>query len=318
MNRTLKRITKALLAAALVLCLGAGPALAADINLGTAGAYSAFVLYDLDVRYNRTSGSYAVGGNANLKSYTIGYGAQSTDTTLVVGGNLKSNINPVATGYVEVGGKAKLPKWMDRSHVKEGVTNLPVDFAAEQQYLQDLSGTLSLLQETGTADYKWGGVFLTGDGTGDLQVFDLSGDDLSDATWWSNLSSVPSDAHILLNVSGKDITLTGGQEALYDWSDKVLFNFYEAERLAINNITVQGSILAPYADALTSGAIINGQIIAKQIEGSFSTTGQQYSPYSGGGAAAPEPGTLVLLASALGGAAGFSRWRLVRRKARSS
>ncbi len=315
MRKTLKKLTLAVLATALVLSLGAAPALAADINLGTAGAYSAFVLYDLDVRYNQTTGAYAVGGDAKLNSYTIGYGAQPTDTTLVVGGDLKSNINPVATGNVVVGGKANLPGWLDRSHIKDNVSNLPVDFAAEQQYLRDLSGTLSLLQATGTADYNYGGVYLTGDGTSDLQVFDISGDQLSDATWWSTLSSIPSDAHILLNVSGTDISLTGGQQALYDWSDKVLFNFYEAERLAINNITVQGSILAPYADALTSGATINGQIIAKQIEGSFSTTGQQYSPYSGGGAAAPEPGTLVLLASALGGAAGFSRWRIRRRKA---
>ncbi|MCF8031612.1 MAG: choice-of-anchor A family protein [Desulfarculaceae bacterium] len=300
--------------AALALLGLAGPALAANVNLGTAGAYSAFVLYDLDVRYNRSSGAYAVGGNANLAGYTIGYGGQPTDTTLVVGGNLKSNIQPVATGQVVVGGKAKLPKWVDRSNIQDKVKDLPVNFQAAQTYLQDLSSTLNLLQSTGTADYRYGGIGLTGDGSSDLQVFDISGDELSNSTWWSTtFSSIPSDAHIILNVSGTDVRLAGGQQALADWSDKIMFNFYEAERLAIQNITIEGSILAPYADVLTSGATINGQIVAKQIEGSFSTTGQKFSPYSGG-ASTPEPGTLVLLASALGGAAGWGRLRLRRKK----
>ena len=87
------------IAVALLVLVGApGPAVATNVNLGTAGAYSAFVLYDLDVRYNQTHGSYAVGGNAKLKSYTIGYGESSSDNTLVVGGNLKSNIAPGGHG----------------------------------------------------------------------------------------------------------------------------------------------------------------------------------------------------------------------------
>ncbi|MCB2226462.1 MAG: choice-of-anchor A family protein [Desulfarculaceae bacterium] len=300
--------------AALALLGLAGPALATNVNLGTAGAYSAFVLHDLDVRYNQTTGAYAVGGDADLRSYTIGYGVGPSDNSLVVGGNLKSNIAPVASGQVQVGGKAKLPSWVDRSNIHQKQSNLPVDFGASQQYLEDLSGTLSLLQTTGAATYKYGGIYLNGDGSSDLQVFNISGNDLSNTNWWAALSSIPSDAHIILNVSGDDISLQGGQQALTDFSDKILFNFYEAEQLAINNITVQGTILAPYAEILTSGATINGQIIAKQIEGSFNTTGQSYSPYSGGGAAAPEPGTLLLLASALGGAAGWGRLRLRRKK----
>ena len=213
-----------------------------------------------------------------------------------------------------MGGTANLPGWVDRTNIHENVSNLPVDFGATQQYLQDLSNTLTLLQTTGSANYQYGGIYLSGDNVSDLQVFNVSGDELSNATWWAALSSIPSDAHIILNVSGTDVTVSGGQQALYDWSDKVLFNFYEAEQLAIQNITLQGSVLAPYADVFTSGATINGQIIARQIEGSFSTTGQKYSPYSGGGGAVPEPSTLLLLASALSGAAGWGGLRRRRKR----
>ena len=313
----LSRKTWGVLAAALMLALVAAPAPAADIDLGTAGAYSAFILYDMNVRSNQSYGSYAVGGDAKMQSYTVGYGAGSSDTTLVVGGNLKSNIDPVATGNVEVGGKAKLPGWVDRSHIKEGVTDLPVNFSAEQKYLQDLSQTLALMEATGSSEYKWGGIYLSGDGTSEVQVFNISGDELSSATWWATLSSIPDDSWIILNISGSDVSMSGGQQALYDWSDKILFNFYEAEQLALSSITVSGSILAPYADVLTSGVTVDGNLIAKSIEGSFSTTGDTFQAYHGGGAAAPEPGSMLLFASALGGVggmAGWSRWRLRRRE----
>ena len=314
MRRILSKISLALATGLLALGLLAGPASAININLGTAGSYSAFVLYDLDVHNNQTYGAYAVGGDAKLNSYTIGKGATPNTTTLVVGGNLRSNIAPVATGNVKVGGTAQLPAWLDRGNIQENVSNLPVDFAAEKAFLEDLSSTLTLLEATGTAESQWGGISLTGDGASDLQVFNVSGDDLSNASWWAALSSIPDDATIILNVSGSDVSLSGGQQALYDFSDKILFNFYEAEQLAIKNITVEGSILAPYADVFTSGATIDGNLVAKSIGGSFSTTGNSFTPYQGGGAAAPEPGTLVLLASALSGVAGWSRWRVKRKR----
>ena len=312
MGIKLKKLAWGFLGAAL--CLVAVPAGATNINLGTAGAFSAFVLHDLTLTGGQSVGALATGGDAKLTNYRAGVGSKPSDVSLVVGGDLQSNNAPVAGGQVLVGGEAQLPSWLNRGNIKTGVSNLPVDFAADSSYLTDLSQTLSLLETTGTVNYTNWGINATGDGSSDLQVFNLDPSQMNRSNYWNALSSIPNDAHIIFNVSGTDINMSGSQQALTDWSDKVIFNFYEAERLSLHNMTVEGSILAPMADVLTSGITINGNLVSKSLSGPLYTTGQQFSPYSGGGtAAAPEPGTLFLLAGALGGVAGFSRLRLRRR-----
>ena len=292
------------------------PARAGNIDLGTAGEYSLFILSNLTITGNQEPGRVAVGGNAKLRSYTIGTNvSDSTGNTLVVGGNVSSNIDPVATGNVVAGGTVNVPGWVDSGHIQEGSSTLPVDFVYESQYLSNLSNELASLAATGQSYSQYGGMYTVGDGTSEVQVFNVSGSDLSNATWWQSLSSIPDDAWIILNVSGSDIDLTGGQWALVDWSDKIIFNLYQAQTLSINSITVQGTILAPYADVSASGATVAANLVAKSLSGSLATLGQGFSTYDGGGggvtpgAAAPEPGTLLLMGSALFGAAGWVRRR---------
>jgi len=292
------------------------PARAGNIDLGTAGEYSLFILSNLTITGNQEPGRVAVGGNAKLRSYTIGTNvSDSTGNTLVVGGNVSSNIDPVATGNVVAGGTVNVPGWVDSGHIQEGSSTLPVDFVYESQYLSNLSNELASLAATGQSYSQYGGMYTVGDGTSEVQVFNVSGSDLSNATWWQSLSSIPDDAWIIFNVSGSDIDLTGGQWALVDWSDKIIFNLYQAQTLSINSITVQGTILAPYADVSASGATVAANLVAKSLSGSLATLGQGFSTYDGGGggvtpgAAAPEPGTLLLMGSALFGAAGWVRRR---------
>ncbi|MCB2192009.1 MAG: choice-of-anchor A family protein [Deltaproteobacteria bacterium] len=297
------------------LSLTALPARAASIDLGTAGEYNLFILSNLAITGNQESGRVAAGGDAKLRSYTVGTEVtDSSGDTLVVGGKVSSNIDPVATGNVVAGGKVNVPGWVDSGHIQENSSSLPVDFIYESQYLGNLSNELASLATTGQSYSQYGGMYTVGDGTSEVQVFDVSGDDLSNATWWQSLSSIPDDAWIIFNVSGTDIDLTGGQWALVDWSDKIIFNLYQAQTLSINNITVQGSILAPYADVTASGATVAANLVAKSLDGSLATLGQNFAAYDGGGgvtpgAAAPEPGTLMLMGSALFGTAGILRRR---------
>ncbi len=306
--------------ALLSLVLWSAPALATNIDLGTAGAYNLFILSNLTISNNQEPGRVAVGGDAKLNSYTIGtkLGSSYSGDSLVVGGKVTSNIDPVAVGNVVAGGKVNVPGWVDPSHIYEGSATLPVDFAYESQYLINLSNELASLAATGYSYTQYGGIYAVGDGTSNLQVINVSGSDLSNATWWASLSSIPSDSWIIFNVSGTDIDMTGGQWDLVDWSDKIIFNLYEAQALSLSSITVEGTILAPYADVTATGATVAANLVAKSLSGSLSTLGQSFTSYSSGGggvtpgSATPEPGTLLLVGSALAGAMGAVRRRRKR------
>lgn len=301
---------------------GAPPARAASIDFGVAAGYNTFILGNFSGSSD-TQGKLAVGGNATLRNYSVGDQLPSSTTgdTLVVGGNLNYRGGRVYYGDVAVGGNANIDQgvyWGLRNNGQTLTDNLgaslPIDFTAAGQYLRNLSTSLATLAATGAATSKWGGMFLTGDGSSDLQVFYVDGALLSSATWWNALASIPSDAHILLNIMGKNVSMTGGQQVLASLSDRVLFNFYEAETLSVYGISVEGSILAPMADIIRAEGVIQGQLIAKSMTGSLQQNLNPYAPYNPGGgpppsAATPEPGSLLLLGSGLAALLGWNRRR---------
>ena len=66
---------------------------------------------------------------------------------------------------------------------------------------------------------------------------------------------------------------------------------------------MEGSILAPYANVTGTSGQMNGTLIANSFTGNLQFN---HNPYSGASfgvstASTPEPGTMLLLASALGG-----------------
>ena len=285
------------------------PSAATPIDLSVAGNYNTFIFDDFTAPSSDTEGRLAVGGNANLANYSVGYKlSPSDDPALVVGGDLTFKSGQVYNGDVMVGGSTEN---VDRSVLNglehndleliEGDVGVLVNFSKEEAYLTGLSKEISELAATGTSEMKWGGMNLAGDGKSDLQVFNLDGQELLAAhTFNLDLSSIPEDAFLLFNISGKTAGLTNMSLAqLQAISDHVLFNFFDADELQLAGIGVEGSILAPFANVKNPMGVINGTIIAKSWDGMMQQNHNPLVQDPGGTAAVPEPATLLLLGSGL-------------------
>ena len=294
------------------------PSAATYIDLSVAGNYNTFIFDDFTAPSSDTEGSLAVGGNANLANYSVGDKLTPSDApALVVGGDLTFKSGQVYNGDVMVGGSTanvdQSVLWGLKNNgleLIEGDVGVLVNFDKEEAYLTGLSKEISGLAATGKSTMQWGGMNLAGDGASNLQVFDLNGEDLLSAhTFNLDMSSIPKDAMVLFNVSGKSAGLTNmSLLQLQAISDHVLFNFFDADNLTLAGIGVEGSILAPFAHVENPMGVINGTIIAKSWNGMMQ---QNYNPLAQdpGSASVPEPATLFLLGSGLLAWTGFKKIR---------
>ena len=271
-NRTLCSIAMLMVACA----SAASTAAVAD----TAKDYNLFVLGNYTASGSDTEGRVAVGGNANISSYSVGAlltDAANSQANLVVGGALTFNSGSVAHGGIVAGSIAQLNNiGLPNGTASTGAS--PVDFAAEKTRLLTLSQTLATNPATGIVTNYYGGLFLTGSNPG-LNVFNVSGAQLSGA-WGFNID-IPVGSYALFNVSGvsdqlqyfgfgnqKDPSLPSPAftEAALDPSH-LLFNFADATSLSLNGVGVPGTILAPKADITLGYLQINGTVIANSVTG---------------------------------------------------
>jgi len=233
-----------------------------SFDLGPASGFNVFVFEDMTQPSSDTQGKVAVGGNASFSNYSIGDLTPGQDV-LIVGGNLQFTSGAIY-GNVIYGGTTNLPV----STVSiDGTLSLgtPIDFAAAESYLTNLSAQLSGYTVNGTTTFQWGGLTLTGNDPL-INVFSVSGSDLSQA---NNVQiNVPNGAVVLVNIDGQNVSWTGGLTVTGTAVNNVLYNFYQAQNLTIQGIDIRGSILAPYADVNFVSGVQNGQMIAKSIGGS--------------------------------------------------
>jgi choice-of-anchor A domain-containing protein len=201
------------------------------------------------------------------------------------------NGNTLVSGSIVNGSISTIPN----NTVSSGVTDLPVDFAAAQTSLTDLSSTLSGLSANGTFfDDGYGKISLTGTDS-ELNVFNLTA-----AEWMSTVTygltytiDVPDASTVLINISGSSISMeydviTGAGTATD--MDKVLFNFFEATEINLTSSQVRGSILAVDANLDLNGGEIYGQTVANSLT---QTTGTLANVAFTG--VIPEPAIISLL-----------------------
>lgn len=272
-------------------------------GLGAASNYNVFVFGNMSQQNADAEGRVAVGGNASFTNFGIGDRLPAgNEARLVVGGNLQYTRGQLFGGVGIHAGTATLQQV--NGTFQQGSA---IDFAAAKQELTNLSADLAALTPTGTTTYEtWGGIQLNGKGS-NLAVFLLDGAKLST----TNFLKIDADplATVIINVLGDNITLSNfGIDLGSTRKQNLLFNFFEATKLASSGFTFPGSVLAPKADYSFNNGNIEGTLIANSVSG----TGEFHNYTFEGdlpSGAVPEPTTMAGLALAGGGLAALRRKR---------
>lgn len=242
--------------------------------LGAAAAYNGFFFGGYSAQSSDVQGRLAAGGNVSINNYSIGdqLPGNFAGPSLVVGGDLTFPSGRVYRGDIVVGGSAAgvgAPVINGLGPNQRLLQNAPVsiNFAAERTRLIAESQRLAGFRANTTYEYQWGGLYLHGDNTSMLQVFNLTGDQVLDAHTFQ-VDRIPAGATVLFNVSGSNTGLTNmSLSSLIPHRNKVLFNFPQATTLQLAGVSVEGSILAPNANIENPQGVIWGTVVANSWNG---------------------------------------------------
>lgn len=315
--------------ALLLLCI-ALPAAASPLR--AAGLYNEFIFEDIHQEGTDAWGRVAAGGNVTYRHMSVARLEEMVDNPadyeLVVGGNLhfahgsvgyfpeENSGNPFyKKGDIIVGGAAafgldaKGYSTVAHGDLVTGAKALPVDFAAERDYLERMSAFWGGLAPNGETQYLKDEIKLVG-ADPELNVFSLAADKILKDIGFR--IEAPEGATILVNIAGGSgyleqfgfyfNDLDANRDTLGRFPDtRILYNFYEATSLSIAGIEVHGSVLAPFAATRFGSGHIEGNLIAKSLVGIGEAHNELFDgrlPLPGT-PPVPEPATAVLVGAGL-------------------
>lgn len=262
--------------------------------LGLAGDYNAFVFQDLDAIGGDTEGRLAVGHNATMLYYSVGYQSADSHGTLdhlVVGNDLNASGHwQVFGGNTKYGGNLiSTPSMVAPNTIRQGS---PIDFSLVQSEMRTLSANLSHLTADGSSVYRWSTLTLTATDPV-LNVINVNPADWAAAS--DRQITAPAGSTLIINIAGSVNSMSGGLSLHGISKQNVLYNFYESTTINSSNIALLGSLLAPYATLNLTGGGIDGNAI---VYNATQRNGGEFHNYSFRGI--PEPATAGLLALAAG------------------
>lgn len=292
-----------------VTAYAAGLGAAQDFNMVTFGDFQST---------SDVEGKLAVGGTMTVSGFSVGSrldaSANGTDT-LVVGGTLNYGGGSVKYGNVAWGTAYNGPGYNIAPNGTVRQDPNAFNFAAAQASLTGLSAQLGTLADTGNTFFNgYGQVALTGTDAA-LNVFSMTTAQLATLNGFS--INVPTNSTTIINIFGNAASINGfGYSGAGVNRHKTLFNFVDATTFFAQHNGIEGSVLAPLANATMSGGSVNGQFIVNSAtmlngaEAHYYTFDGNVPP--GGdlpGDPIPEPGSMALLALGALPAVGLLRRR---------
>ncbi len=235
--------------------------------------YNALLFGNYEAQSSDVEGRLAVAGNISLNHYSIGdkLPVQSGDV-LISGADIVFPSGRVYNGNIRAAGSVEAVGDPVRSGLEsyaslEGNAHLNIDFNVLKADLLRASTSLSQLPANTSYEYKWGGLYLTGDCQSPHQIFHLPGEQVMNAHTFS-VKCIPAKATVIVNIDGEHTGLTNmSLESLHAHRERTVFNFYQAKQLTFHGIGVEGMVLASEADLINPQGVIYGTLIANNWQG---------------------------------------------------
>ena len=225
-------------------------------------------------RVGLPTGNIVAGGDVKLSSLSVNNGSVRT------GGSLD-----VEHAYIEgdavAGGNITLEETTVKGTARSsGTVSLTSAYAGgTEEYDPDAPGNLNLFDFSAIdldaiSDALWRDTFkapevdngkLVFEASAGTNFFSLDADTLDSA--WGIEIDAPSDAAVVINVSGSNailedmaFNLQGGIS-----SNGIIYNFYQADRLVMHNLGLQGSVIAPSAYVTFYSGVMEGMLMARSL-----------------------------------------------------
>jgi choice-of-anchor A domain-containing protein len=299
---------KACAAAIALTFAAAGTAQAKVVDLGIGGA-NLFSLGAFSATNSDVEGAVLVAGSMSASNYSVNdknkdaYSSNNgSGYSLAVGGALSYSNGSIKHGEIYVGGASVYSGVGLQSSTMTSVA--PVNFTALQNSVKSTSANLAKLAATGTGAVSGNAMTLKGSSQA-VEVFNLKGSDLSKIDQFS-LSGLSKDATLIINVSGTDaIGFNQNGVSLSDFSKyNVVYNFYQSTAMNIQNVGIEGNLLAPLARVTGGNGNIDGEVIvgtwASNVQVNASNFFKPTSVAAYMASQVPEPETYAMLLAGLG------------------
>lgn len=253
-------------------------------NLGPATGYNVYTTSWMDVWNADIGGKTAVGGWAKVANYGLNSNGGS-GVVLSVKGNFTASNSQLYGGDGEAGGTCSLTSFGTPSGDMDCSVSGVFD-AGSSDNVDDLDAILDWLadQDEGTNSASlnqwWPQLIIDGDENSDLNVVNvdtcaIEADISADFPWATNIQgwSITGKAGstLVINLLGDcpDMFFQNGHMSVSGVSNTdILWVVHDMGSLDIDNVSLQGTLLAPNTDVEFDNGNIDGQLIAATLKGS--------------------------------------------------
>lgn len=266
-------------------------------NLGVANDFNVFVFTDHTQSSVDSEGRVAVGGKATYVNYGVGSAltvSQTRDDLIVQGEiDITSGTNFAGNTIIYPTGTVTNYTMTNNNGVpNQPLVGSPINFTVAQIELTAMSLNLSALPTNGTVENSFGQIVLTGTDP-DLNIFMFNGLNVDgeglrlDTANGINIIA-PAGSTIIITIGGENVgfgsyaIFRNGVTSTREDGALILWNFFQATTAFNQNLSITGSVLAPYANWEAIGfGNINGTIVCNSLSNAGGTLEEHNVPFTG-------------------------------------